>query len=116
MKTQDIPKLEHLSLQPPLQEVLRLQRQHVIQPHAGIVEHTDPDQTADKGVTLKETLGVLVLELEQLTGSTTDLGISKSSGIDSRGGSKTHLGQRKLNTPDFALVTETVLAGELRDQ
>lgn len=87
--------LEHLSLQPPLQEILNLQSQHIIETHAALVKHTDTDQSADKGITLEETLGVLVIELEELTSGTTNFGEGES------------------DTPDFALVTETVLAGEL---
>ena len=87
--------LEDLSLEATLQEVLNLQGQHVIQTHAGLVEHTDADETANQGVTLEKTLGVLVIELEQLTGSTTDLG------------------QDETDTPDLALVAEAVLASEL---
>ena len=88
-------ELEDLSLQPTLQEVLDLQRQHVIESHTGLVEHTNADKTADEGVTLEKTLGVLVIELKQLTGRTTDLG------------------QDETDTPNLALVAKTVLAGEL---
>lgn len=35
--------LEHLSLQPPLQEILEFQRKHVIKPHPVLVEHTNTD-------------------------------------------------------------------------
>ena len=87
--------LEDLSLEATLQEVLNLQGQHVIQTHAGLVEHTDANETTDEGVTLEKTLGVLVIELEQLTGRTTDLG------------------QDETDAPDLALVAKTVLAGEL---
>ena len=87
--------LEDLSLETTLQEVLDLQGQHVIETHAGLIEHTDTDETADEGVTLEKALGILVIELEQLTGRTTNLG------------------QDKTNAPDLALVAETVLAGEL---
>ncbi len=88
--------LEDLSLQATLQEVLDLQGQHVIDTHAGLIEHTDAHETANEGVALEETLGVLVIELEQLTGSTTDLG------------------QDETNAPNLALVAETVLARELK--
>lgn len=87
--------LEDLGLETTLQEVLDLQGQHVIETHAGLVEHTNADETADEGVTLEQTLRVLGVELEQLTGSTTDLG------------------QDETNAPDLALVAEAVLAGEL---
>ena len=87
--------LEDLGLQPALQEILDLEGKHVIETHAGLVEHTDTDETADEGVTLEETLGVLVVELEELTGGTTDLGEGEG------------------DTPDLALVAETVFTGEL---
>ena len=89
--------LDDLSLQATLQEVLDLQGQHVIETHAGLIEHTNADETANEGVTLEETLGVLSIELEELTGRTTDLG------------------QDETNAPDLALVAKTVLAGELHD-
>lgn len=88
--------LEDLGLQATLQKVLDLQGQHVIETHAGLVEHTDAHETANEGVALEETLGVLVIELEELTGSTTNLG------------------QDETNAPDLALVAETVLARELQ--
>ena len=87
--------LEDLGLEAALQEVLDLESKHVIETHAVLVEHTDAHETADKGVTLEQALGVLVIELEQLTRGTTDLG------------------QDKGNAPDLALVAETVLAREL---
>lgn len=88
--------LEDLGLQPALQEIFDLQGQHVIETHAALIEHTNAHETADKSVTLEETLGVLVIELEELTGSTTNLG--KNEG----------------NAPNLALVAETVLSSELQ--
>lgn len=87
--------LEHLSLQPPLQEIFNFQGQHVIEPHTCFVEHTDTHEPTDEGVTLEETLGVFVVKLEKLSGSTTNFG------------------QDQGDTPDFTLVAQTVLAGEL---
>lgn len=87
--------LEHLGLQTPLQEILDLKGQHVIETHARFIEHTDAHETANNGVTLKETLWVLGVELEKLSGSTTNFG------------------EGERNAPDFALVTKAVLAGEL---
>lgn len=45
------PRLEDLSLETTLQKVLDLEREHVIETHTVLVEHTDPDQTANQGVT-----------------------------------------------------------------
>jgi len=88
--------LEHLSLQPSLQEIFDLEGEHVIETHAGLVEHTNTHETANEGVTLEETFGVLVIELEELTSSTTNLG------------------QDQGDTPDFAFVAQTVFTGELQ--
>jgi hypothetical protein len=87
--------LEHLRLQAALEEVLDLERKHVIETHARLVEHTDAHEAADEGVALEEALGVLVVELEQLTRGTPNLG------------------QDERNTPDLALVAEAVFAREL---
>jgi hypothetical protein len=67
------PALEDLGLQPPLQKVLDLEGQDVIQPHPRVIEHSDPHESSDQGVTLEETLGVLVVELQELSGGTSDL-------------------------------------------
>lgn len=56
--------LEHLGLQPSLQEIFDLERQHVIETHALLIQDTDTDETTDKGVTLEQALGVFRLELE----------------------------------------------------
>ena len=87
--------LEHLRLQPAFQEILDFQCQYVIETHASLVEHTNTDESTDECVTLEKTLGVLVIELEQLTSSTTDFG------------------EDETDTPDLAFVAEAVLAGEL---
>jgi hypothetical protein len=50
--------LEHLRLQPSLQEIFNLQGEHVIQTHPRLVEHTDTDQTTNEGISLEETLGI----------------------------------------------------------
>lgn len=89
------PALEHLRLQPPLQKVLDLEREHVIEPHARLVEYTNAHEPADERVALEEPLRVLVVELEQLTRGTPDFGEDQG------------------DTPDLALVAEAVLAREL---
>ena len=88
-------ELVDASLKTTLQEVLDLKGKDVIELHAGLVEDTDTDQTANESIALEKTLGVLVVKLEQLTGRTTDLG------------------EDETNAPNLALVAETVLAGEL---
>ena len=64
--------LEDLGLETTLQEVLDLEGQHVVETHARLVEHTDANETANERVTLEETLGILGIELEKLTSSTTN--------------------------------------------
>jgi hypothetical protein len=90
--------LENLSLQPPLQEIFNLQRQHVIEPHPRLIQHTNAHEPTDECVTLEETFGVFVVELEKLTGSTTNFG------------------QDQGNSPDLTFVAEAVLAGKLSFQ
>lgn len=113
--------LEDLGLEAALEEVLDLEGEDVVEAHALLVEDTDADQAVckdesqcgfigrprrggeegewdaptDEGVALEETLRVLLVELEELTSSTTDLGEDEG------------------DPPDLVLVLETVLAGEL---
>lgn len=86
---------KHLCLEPAFQEIFDLEGKHVIETHAALIEHTNAHETANEGVTLKETLGVFDIELEELTGSTTNFG------------------QGEGDTPDLALVTQTVFSSEL---
>jgi hypothetical protein len=72
-----------------------LEGQYVIETHSRLVQHTDSDQTPDQGVTLEQSLGVLVIKLEQFTGSTADLGEGEG------------------DAPNLALVLESVLADDL---
>lgn len=44
-------QLEDLSLQPPLQEILHFEAQDVIEFHLTLIQHTDPHQTSEQGVT-----------------------------------------------------------------
>jgi nucleoside-triphosphatase THEP1 len=60
-------ELVDASLETALQEILNLEGKHVIELHAGLVEHTDTDQTANEGVAFEETLGVLLVHGEKLT-------------------------------------------------
>ena len=61
-------QLVNASLKTTLQEVLDLEGKHVIELHAGLVENTDANETANERVTLKETLGVLLVESQERTG------------------------------------------------
>jgi hypothetical protein len=88
-------ELENLRLKPTLHEVFNLKGQYVIETHPGFIKHTYAHETADKGITLEETLGILVVEFKQFTSSTTNFG------------------EHERDTPDLALVAQAVLAGEL---
>jgi len=52
-------QFEYLRLQSPLQEVFNFEGKHIIQFHAGFVEDTDSDETANEGVALEKTTGIL---------------------------------------------------------
>lgn len=54
-----------------LQEIIDAESQHVIELHAGVIQNTNTDETTNESVTLEEALGVLLLESQELTGSTT---------------------------------------------
>ena len=60
-------ELVDTGLQTTLQEILNLQGQHIIELHTGFVEDTNTDETANEGVSFEESLGVLLVEREQLT-------------------------------------------------
>lgn len=60
-------ELVDAGLETALQEVLNLEGQDVIELHAGLVEHTDTDETANERVTLEKTLGVLLIERKKRT-------------------------------------------------
>lgn len=60
-------ELVDTGLETALKEILDLQGQDVIELHAGLIEHTDTDETANQGISLEQTLGVLLVEGEQLT-------------------------------------------------
>ena len=60
-------ELVDASLEAALQEVLDLQGQDVIELHAALVKDTDTDQTTNERIALEQTLGVLLVESEELT-------------------------------------------------
>lgn len=60
-------ELVHAGLETTLQEILGLQSQHVIELHAGLVEHTDTNQAANERIAFEQTLGVLLVEGKKLT-------------------------------------------------
>jgi hypothetical protein len=89
-------ELVDAGLETTLKEILNLKGKDVIELHAGLVEDTDAHKTANQGVTLEQTLGVLLIESEELTSSTTNLG------------------QGKLDTPHLTLVAQAVLSDNLK--
>jgi hypothetical protein len=60
-------QLVDAGLETTLQEIFNLEGQDVIEPHAGFVQHADTDEAADEGVSFEQTLGVLLVEGEELT-------------------------------------------------
>jgi hypothetical protein len=100
-------------LQTTLQEILNLQCQNVIELHAGFVKNTNTDETANEGVSFEESLGVLLVEGEQLTAEAS-VDMFSNSQCRCIPGSTTDLGKGELDTPDLTLVAESILANELQ--
>ena len=75
-------ELVHAGLETTLQEVLDLKGKDVIELHAGLVEDTDTDQTANEGIAFEETLGVLLVKSEELTVGSVRGGILHGSGLE----------------------------------
>lgn len=73
-------KLVDAGLETALKEILDLQGKNVIELHAGLVKDTDAHKTANQGVTLEQTLGVLLIESEELT-VTVSLTFSPMTGV-----------------------------------
>jgi hypothetical protein len=55
-------ELVDAGLQAALQEIFDFEGKHVIELHAGFVEHTDTDETANEGIAFEESLGVFLIE------------------------------------------------------
>lgn len=81
-------------LQPPLHELVEGQPQHVIQLALALAEESVAGHSAQKGGTLEESPGVLLLQGQQLSGGLSDFG------------------EGELHSPDLALVAETELSDE----
>ena len=114
-------ELVDASLQAALQEILVLQGQHVIELHARLVEHADAHKAANEGIAFEEALGVLLVEGEELTVRIVSDPESRSHGVARHcggevivPGSTTNLGESKLDSPHFSLVSQAVLADELQ--
>ncbi len=87
--------VEHLRLETPLQEVLDLEAEHVVELHLGLVEDADADEASEQGVALEQAARVLLLQREQISGRLADLG------------------ERVADAPHLLLVAQAELADEL---
>jgi len=83
-------------LQAAFKEIFHLQREHVIEFHAGFVQHADADETANQRVAFEQSFGVFFIEGQELTSSTTDFR------------------QSERNTPHLSLVSQTVFADDFQ--
>ena len=86
-----------------LQEILNLQCQHVIELHARLIENTNTDETTNKCISFEKSLGILLVEGEQLT---TNLSVDCALMRNWRfvPGSTTNLGESELDTPTSRLL------------
>jgi hypothetical protein len=66
-------ELEHEGLESSLQEILVLETKDKIELILAVIQHTKAVKAAEKGSSLKEPLGVLLLELQKLSRSLTHL-------------------------------------------
>lgn len=89
-------QLEDLGLQSSLQEVLGLQGQDVIQLHLVLWQNTDSHQSSDQSVTFKQTLLVLLVSGQQVSGSTANLR------------------ELEVDSVDLVLVLQSVLSSQLQ--
>jgi hypothetical protein len=117
-------ELVDTSLETTLKEILDLEGKDVIELHAGLVEHTDADKTANESISFEQTLGVLLVEGEELTVRREKLAPCLPImpcpivwrfhklffHIPS---STTDLGEGELDTPHLTLVAQAVLADNL---
>ncbi len=60
-------ELVDTSLETALKEIFDFEGKHVIELHAGFVEDSNTDETANQGIAFEQTLGVLLVESQQLT-------------------------------------------------
>ena len=88
-------QLEHLGLQSPLQEILWFEGQNVVKLEMGILfiltgqdwfsgshlhlvlrQNSSPHQTTEQSISLKQSLGIFLLQSEEVPGGCPDLGQS----------------------------------------
>ena len=89
-------QLKYLCLEPPFQEILHLQTQHVIQLHARLVQHSYTHQSPEEGVSLEETSRVLLVQRQKFTSGCADLC------------------ERVLDSPYLPLVSQPILPDQLQ--
>ena len=87
--------LRDSGLQSPLEEFIRGESQHVIELEFLSGEQTIAVHPPEEGGTFEKSPGVLLLEGEEFTGGFSELGESE------------------VDSPDFSLVLEAILADEL---
>lgn len=61
------PELVDTSLQSTLQEIFDLERQDVIEFHAGLIQHPNANETSNEGIPFKQSLRVFLIECQKLT-------------------------------------------------
>lgn len=88
-------QLEDLCLQAPLQEVLNLQAQDVIQLHFALIQHTNADKATQQSIAFTQTPWVFLVQRQQLPGSLADLS------------------QGEFDPPDLTFVPKPILADQL---
>jgi hypothetical protein len=79
-----------------LEELVSVETEDVIELSLAFLEESESADSSDEGVTFEESSGISLVEGEELSGSLSELS------------------ERKLNSPDFSLVTETVLTDEAK--
>mmetsp|Transcript_96921 Transcript_96921/g.312388 ORF Transcript_96921/g.312388 Transcript_96921/m.312388 type:complete len:386 (+) Transcript_96921:2-1159(+) len=88
-------KLEHLGLQAALHDLRGREAEHVVELLLGLEQQAEPNHAAQQGIALEHSLLALLVEGEQRTGCSPDLG------------------QGEVDTPHLALVLQAVLADDL---
>ncbi len=87
--------LEHKSLKAPAHNIRSLDTQHIIELTLVLIQQTKAGTAAEESLTLEDSLRVLLVESEKVSGGFT------------------HLSQNHLNTPNLTLVLEAELADNL---
>ena len=88
--------LENKRLQAALKEIVGLKSEDIIELVLGVVEETILVHTGHQGLSLENTLGVLLIEREESPGSISDLA------------------EDHLHAPELSLVAQTVFSNQLQ--